>query len=211
MGEGVRSWGARAAYTGLAICGFRVQIDQFNRLSSCQSVCCPSSSSHLSSLGSVPKFFPFVLCFFFFSFLLLCLRVNWLSSVNCWKTLWWWWSFASWWVFLVAQGSSWVGEGPAHPGDGVGMVCDCPLPSTSHHYTCVLTSFSFAFITLHQFDPISSPFYSPNISNQWRIFRFLWLLLKLFRRIPGTSPWRFKYSGTSCQWLVLWLVAGSTG
>lgn len=206
-------WGARAAYTGLAFCGFRVQIDQLNHLSSCQNVCCPSPLSRVicHPLEQFHSFFPCVLCFFCFPFLLLCLCVNWLSSVNCRKTLWWWWPFASWWVFLVAQGTSCVGEGPAHPGDGVG---DCMwLPSSeciAPLYLCS-TSFSFDFITLRQFDPISSPFYSPSISNQWRIFRFLWLLLKLFRRIPGTSPWRFKYSGASCQWLVLWLVAGSTG
>ena len=65
MGEGVRSWGARAAYIGLAFCGFRVQIDQFNHLSSLQAV--KTSSCHPSH--------PFqslcpVLCFFLFGFFL---------------------------------------------------------------------------------------------------------------------------------------------
>lgn len=75
MGDRGRSWGAKAAYTGLAFCGFRVRIDQFNHLSSCQNACCPSPLScvmcHLSSLASVPVF-PLCITLFSFLFLLLC-------------------------------------------------------------------------------------------------------------------------------------------
>lgn len=106
--------------------------------------------------------------------------------------------FLSWWVFLVARSSNCVGEG------------DCTQLSPSYP-TSFWCKISFDFITLHQVDPISYSLYFSNISNQWKIFRFLWPLLKLFRRIPGTSPWRLKCSGASCQWLVLWLVTGSTG
>lgn len=105
--------------------------------------------------------------------------------------------FFSWWVFLVAHSTNCVGES------------DCTqLPPSNLLSWC---KFSFDFITLHQFDPISYSLYFSNISNQWKIFRFLWPLLKIFRRIPGTSPWSLKCSGASCQWLVLWLVTGSTG
>lgn len=70
MGEGVKSWGARAYYTGLAFCGFRVQMDQCNHLSSLQAAkMCGVPRGHVSSLTSVPEFFPCVLCFFLFVFL----------------------------------------------------------------------------------------------------------------------------------------------
>lgn len=90
MGEGVRSWGARAYYTGLTFCGFRVQIDRFNHLSSLQAAkMCVVPPGHMSSLASVPEFFPCVFCFFLFVFVgfgVFCVCVNWLSSLNCQKT-----------------------------------------------------------------------------------------------------------------------------
>lgn len=68
MGEGVRSWGAKAHDTGLACCGFRVPIDQFNHLSGLQSAkTCVVPPGHVSSLASVPEFSPSVCCAFFFS------------------------------------------------------------------------------------------------------------------------------------------------
>lgn len=144
---------------------------------------CPSWSRVSSSRN-------FLLCVVPFYLLL-----NWFCSLNCQKTFYGGDSlFFSWWT-------NWVSEGPAECWSWCGHPACCSSSA----------SFSFDFITLRQFDLISSPFYSPAISNQWRILCFLWLLFSVFRRIPGTSRWRFKCSGASCQWLVLWLVPGSAG
>lgn len=60
--------------------------------------------------------------------------------------------FFSWWVFLVAHSTNCVGER------------DCTqLPPSNLLSWC---KFSFDFITLHQFDPISYSLYFSNISNQ---------------------------------------------
>lgn len=183
----------RASYTGLAFCSFRVRIDEFP-------AACRLLKHVLSLLVTCPPSHQFHRLSCVLDFLLVVfLHVNWLSSLNWQKTSCWWWSFFSWCVFLVAYSNDcgWGGLYPIAPFEPNKLLSWC--------------KFSFDFITLHQFDPISYSLYFSNISNQWKIFHFLWPLLKLFRRIPGTSPWRLKYSGASCQWLVLWLVTGSTG
>lgn len=121
-------------------------------------MCCPSWSHvlpHVNSRGSL-MCWTFYLCF--------CMWADWAH-----------WTvrklcvgdgpFFSWWVFLVAHSTNCVGER------------DCTqLPPSNLLSWC---KFSFDFITLHQFDPISYSLYFSNISNQWKIFRFLWPLLKL--------------------------------
>lgn len=73
MGEGVRSRGAKAHYTGLACCGCRVPIDQFNHLSGLQAAkTCVVPPGHVSSLASVPEFSPLCVVLFF-SFQFLCM------------------------------------------------------------------------------------------------------------------------------------------
>lgn len=86
--------------------------------------------------------------------------------------------FFSWWVFLVAHSTNCVGES------------DCTqLPPSNLLSWC---KFSFDFITLHQFDPISYSLYFSNISNQWKIFRFLWPLIKTLQKNPWHFPLEFE-------------------
>lgn len=87
--------------------------------------------------------------------------------MNCWKTFYGGdGPFLPSGVFLVAQGISWVGKGTDYAGAGVGDCMRLPSSECSTPLCLCSTCFSFDFITLHQFDPISCPFYSPNISNQ---------------------------------------------
>lgn len=142
-----RAKDGRAYYTGLAFCGFRVQIDEFNHSSSLQAaktrVVPPG---HMSSLTSVPEA---LLCVGLSTWVFACELIELTElSENFVLVM----VLFSWWGFLVAHSINSGGEGDYSRLPSLNLLSGC--------------TFSFDFITLHQFDPISYSLYFSNIRNQ---------------------------------------------